>query len=448
MKHNRRLGGLYALLFCLALGGSVSAGQEAEEESGHPENAPVSGYFDLRYQYRGSEDYLDRDLVQSVSLDFGEEGVSLVSGHLHAQGYADLDLDTAAEDGAVFRDTYNDKVDARLFLAYLDVNSQAPPGLFRAGRQEIYQSPVFVHFDGIRLEAGERPGIKLKAGAYGGKPVRDIYETDTDNDGALAGAYLESRPWRGGRAHLHWTYLHEEYDDVEVEDNYYSLSLSQALYQRLRFRAVYSRVNDLNRDLTISGSLAVPESEFALRVSYYELLEKQEFTGVDLDYYYSALFNYQPYRQGGIWLHQGFNRVAAIDAGADFRELTGSEDETAYNHEFAHYFAVLSLMPYEGLTLSASGDRFDARDDSLDTTAYGGDVTYRHDKKFRVSVGSYYALYEYDYLLDDEQTDVRNYYARLRWRPLDNFRLDVGYEYEDTEEADYTTLKLKAAVYF
>jgi hypothetical protein len=85
------------------------------------------------------------------------------------------------------------------------------------------------------------------------------------------------------------------------------------------------------------------------------------------------------------------------------------------------------------LTLSLTGEYWKTGDSTY--RSGGLDATYvlkRRGRKGKLSAGTYYSLYKYDYYDErGERDDVRTYYARAVVPIVGHFSTDGKYEYED-----------------
>jgi len=134
--------------------------------------ADVSGYLSTKYRYRATDAASDQDLYQYLALDLGNPLSSKLTFHFFGRATADLDGHQGGERYYVFdsiNDTYDNWYTGRIYYAYLDAHGVANMEVIRLGRQLIYDAPVVLYFDGLRLETAEkRDLLGLKLGAYGG----------------------------------------------------------------------------------------------------------------------------------------------------------------------------------------------------------------------------------------------------------------------------------------
>ncbi|MDH5560772.1 MAG: hypothetical protein OEY59_07940, partial [Deltaproteobacteria bacterium] len=96
-----------------------------------------------------------------------------------------------------------------------------------------------------------------------------------------------------------------------------------------------------------------------------------------------------------------------------------------------------------GLALSLSGESWSSP--NYQGNAGGFELEYGADRikrSLRVSAGSYYSLYKYDYYLDyGERTKVRTYFVKTRIPLGENYSLTGSFETEDQIE-EYQILKM------
>lgn len=178
-----------------------------------------------------------------------------------------------------------------------------------------------------------------------------------------------------------------------------------------------------------------------VQASFYELLRTQRDYALEFDNFFSSALEYRPYTQVRGLVSKGFGEHFTLDAGADGRWLRDGDDEGAYNHEFERYFVTPTLqrVPWKGLSLSVTGEFWNSDED---VWSWGADATHKCTEALKVSLGTFYSLYKYDYYAASERDDVRTIYARVRWKLENNLRLDGGYEYEHSDFDTIQTVRL------
>ena len=123
-------------------------------------------------------------------------------------------------------------------------------------------------------------------------------------------------------------------------------------------------------------------------------------------------------------------------AGADTRQLTDDDDEAMFNREFTRFFLtpIIKNIPYKGMDISVTGEIWDS--EGRDTKSAGLDITHQCTDNLKVSVGTSYSLYKYDYYADTERDDVRDYYLKLNYKLTKDTKLSFSYAFED-DDFDY-----------
>jgi hypothetical protein len=95
------------------------------------------------------------------------------------------------------------------------------------------------------------------------------------------------------------------------------------------------------------------------------------------------------------------------------------------------------------LSISLTGEQWKAGPQRVNST--GADVSYAFKSGRRspkLSVGSYYSLYKYDYYISlGERTNVRTYYVKAAYPFAQRYAVNGSYELERGLE-DYKTAKL------
>lgn len=420
----------------------------------------IHGYLSTKYRLRATDEWSDQDIYQYVGLDVGDPLADRITGHLFARGTADIDGRQDTNGFYVFdsiTDTYDENFDFRLYYAYLDIHRVANLKKARIGRQIMYDAPVVIYFDGGLAETIEFKSLaNFQVGVYGGIPTHlyESYENNTQED-VIGGAFIKVRPWKGGKIGVHWTHVEDEYLYGKEKNDFYAFEIWQALSQRLRVHAKYTRIEEEDRDVIASASFYDPGQDLMIQGSYYELLETEKNRAVEFDPFYVSAREYFPYRQYRLLASKGIGEHVSVEGGFDMRSLKDEGDRSNYNHEFFRYFAVLYLIdfPVDGLEISGTGEVWDSKDQIEQIESYGGEVSYEFIERAKASLGTYYSLYKYDYYLNKEKDRVQTYYAGLKYSPREGFGFKVNYEYENDDFDDknfkgdevekYQTLKVE-----
>jgi hypothetical protein len=406
----------------------------------------ISGYLSTQYRYRATEEDSDQDVYQYIDLNIGNPISDKATAHLFARGSVDIDGKQDYEGYYIFDsvdDTYDNNYTGRLYSAYIDIHRVRGLDTVRFGRQLYHGAPISLYFDGGRIETAEvKEFISFKFGTYGGVPVH-LYEPDQEGN-AIYGSFIQTRPWPRARFLFNWTHVDNEYLYGEENNDFYSAEYWQSVTDHFRYHAAYTHLDDDPRDASGDLTLTTPDGNFIIQGRYYELLETQNFYAIDFDPFYAPLQQLEPYWQASGLIYAGLGENLAVEGGVDGRKLKDEDDESAFNHEFLRYFVTVmgGDLGTDGLEASASYESWDSYTREEEIRAVGGDITYKAADRSRVSVGTDYSLYKYDYYLDEERDQVRTYYARIKWYVVDSFRMDLAYEYEEDDFDIYHWAKI------
>jgi hypothetical protein len=418
----------------------ADAGRAASGSKEGEETLRIDGYLASRYRgrWRGGDD--DHDLDEVLWLEIGDPEKDRVSGRLMASVLADLDgHESASSPLFSLADTYDSSLHARLFEAYADVKSSKLSAL-RLGRQMIWRTPELAWFDGVLVETPEWRRERIRLGAYGGVPVH-LYESSPESD-AIAGLFVENRPWNGARARLDWMHLEDERRTAEHEDDLFGLGLWQGIGRSARVEARYTNVEGSSRDVRAAATWFDVDRSLLVQLSHYRLLETQDALVLELDPFSETLQELFPYDQTRLVASKGFGESLDLQVGADLRRVSDEDDVGVFNHDFERYFVTGTLpetLPAD-LSLALTLEAWES--DPTDVRTWGADLSRRFGDRLDLSLGSSYALYEYDALLGRERDDVRTSYVRGRWRRSERTSFEAGYEYQDDDLEDSHLVRL------
>jgi hypothetical protein len=417
-----------------------------------------------RWRSTGGEN--DLDSYGCLGLDVGDPYRDGVTAHLLARSSMDIHRRREGKDYYLFhgiddtyrlrteiRDgekTYEVRQNTRLYYGYVDVHRLNHVERIRVGRQLIYDTPEVAWFDGGSLLTSEfRSFESLQFCVYGGVPVHE-YESSASGD-SLLGAFAQAKPWPGGKAQLSFMHAQDRTESGEFEDDHLAASLWQSIGEHVSLHARYARLSDSGGNITARVTLIEPLSDLSVQASYYQLFEEEVRSAVEFDPYCSSLGELKPFWHANLLVQKGFGEHLTAEAGFEFRRLKDTSNESAFNHEFARYFATLSLsdLPIEGLSLTLNGDCWDTyRPPGGDNWTVGGDIDYGIGEKLKASLGTAYSLYKYDYDIERERDDVRTYYAGVKFWPIKMLMLGLSYDIEDDDFELYHTLKGELKVTF
>jgi hypothetical protein len=398
------------------------------------DGVPIHGEVQLRYRGRRTDDAEQHDLYTTLALDVGDAERNPFTAHLMGRLWLDLGGDDPNDLFFGTEDRFGSP-HGLLYYAYADAHRVDGFESIRLGRQQIWDTPVFVVFDGLRLEPKELGGLRL--GAYGG--LRTQYYDESTPDDLVGGVYGEGRPWEGGRLRVDYMRLEDEQRLGDASDDLLGLGLWQQLGEELALESEFTALEGRGRDLRLRAHYLEPESELMLQGTYYAMLQTQKEQALEVDPYFSSLAEYFPFQQVGLLASKAFGEHLSVDVGLDLRRLDDEDEVGEFNHEFERYYlsTVFPDLLLDGLELTLTADVW--QDDQQDVRTWGADLRREFKRDLEAALGSYYSLYKYDLFLDSERDDVRTYYAKLRYGRGEAVTLDLGLDYEDDDFEEYLT---------
>lgn len=427
---------------CASRAPSPDTGPEGEVADGAVADGPVHGSSATYFRARRTDDATDIDLYETLSVDFGDESRDATTGHLMFYAAADLDGRSASDgedaDFLDVDDSHDTAIVGRLYDAWVDLNAVDGLAEARIGRQQMVDTPVLTWFDGAWIETEEAQQRDLALGLYGGVPVH-MFESSREGD-VLGGVYLSSRPWKGGRVRLDYLHLEDETRLGEERDDLYALRAWHNPSERLRLSAGHTRLESDSRDLFGRGDWYDPEDDLRVQVYYRELFQTQGDLPLEIDPFYSSLRSLFPYRTGSLVASKGLGDRWIVEAGVARRAMSDEQDEGQFNREWDRYHGTLTIAELRpGLEVTLTGEAYD--DGGTTIEAWSADVSQELENGWEASVGSAYALYEYDVFLERERDHSRIWYLRVRQRG-DRQTLDTRLDYEEDDLDDYLVLRL------
>lgn len=438
----------------LAAESSPSLSSNNQEPTTTDSRYQITGYFSARYVYRtaaladgGHES--DQDLFGQLRLDVTMPKENRYEFHFFGTAAADLDGNRNSRyynPLETILDTYNRSYAGYLYEAHLDINSPlSSVTQLRLGRQGGTRDEGIL-FDGLAADLTLARNLHMTA--YGGAAVY-LYQIDYDwGSDVLGGAGIDYTPTRSTVLSLDYLFVKDEqnlYGTATLRDELISLKLWQSFSDFLKGTAKYRYINGDPRDLTVRLVQTLPAVDFEWYANYFRQFRIQRRQTTDLSLYYDVMGPSYPYQSIDVKVRKLFGTRYAVDLGYFHRVLLEGWGQTDFNRDYTRYYAVfeLSNLLSEGLSLSLTGEYWDSNGQSFSSA--GADATYvfkKAGKSAKISVGTYYSLYKYDYAIElNEKTNVRTYYLNGAI-PLGNgFSVNAGYEYEDSLE-DFQTVKL------
>jgi hypothetical protein len=420
---------------------SAAAALRADGPNSAPGVETVTGSLASRYRGRFAGDEDDHDLSETVDLALTDPD-GLWKASVLARGLLDLDGRDRAEDLDFFSlaDTYDHAFVPQLFHAYVDLE-KTPLELVRIGRQPLYETPVTVVLDGVRLDGAPSGAARVHAGAYAGIGEHP-YESSSSGD-FVGGAFGSATPWEDAELRLDWMHLEDARLGEGHEDDLLGVALVQDLPGARSASRIEGRFTSLEgdgRDVRVSGSHADGLRRWSLQGSIYRLLRTQEELAAPLDPFSDTLFELFPFTQAALSATKDWESVS-ITGGADVRRVDDASDEGEFNRDFERFFATVALPDVLGVSASLTGESWDATD--ADFESWGATLAHELAEPVEVALGTYYSLFKYDLFTGEERDHVRTYYLDLVWRPRPTQRWALRYELERNDSDDFHQLRLE-----
>ena len=405
----------------------------------------LSGSLSFDYRLRRTSDASDQDLYGLLSADYGDAQSQPVTAHLVARSAYDLDGHTNHTGSYVFdslEDTYQDRLTAQLYEAWVGGALTGAIASWKAGRFYVDDTPVETYVDGVRFETSETAALRMKLGAYGGLPSH-LYESSPTGD-LILGAFAEARAWKGGRTRLDWMRVDDQQIFADHLNDLYAISQWQQVGERVDLFGRFTFLESESRDLTLRATYADPAAKFHGQLAYFELFNAQKSLAIEFDPYFNSAFDYEPYRQIQVNAAQGIGDHLDLSGGFDVRRLTHDSSEGTFNHDFERFYLVPTLigLPDEGTSISVTGELWIATPERFATI--GGELDHEFSKEVKADVGTSYSLYKYDILLSQELDRVRTYYAGIDWKASAKLRLRLDYAWEEDPFDRYQTVRMRA----
>lgn len=416
----------------------------------------TSGSLSAKYLYRVAETpdlrFTDQDIFSNLRLDLTSTKEKGYEFHFLGTGRADLD---GRQDQTGFYpledagNAYSRSAQGYLLEAHLDMNNPLPLlTQARLGRQSgVRDEPVF--FDGLALDFG---GDRLALSLYGGAAIH-YYEIDGawGND-TLQGAGLDATPFAFSTVSLDYLEVKDKRefttDRKTLTDRMGAAKLTLRIPPVSRVTGRYRTLNSEPRDLTVRATTAWADAGGSLSASYFRQYRTQNELTNEFSLLYDVIGKSSPYESYDIKLRQFISTRVAFDAGYFNRKLINKTDQGSFDRDFSRAFVDIEVSGclLAGLACTAIGEQWKSESAAENTyEAAGFDATYtwrrKNGKDAKVSAGTYYSLYKYDYYIEPGVRDkVRTYYLTAQYPFTKAFSVNGGYEYEDSIE-NYTIVK-------
>ncbi len=417
--------------------GAMAKPPDVEDQS------PIHGTITTRYIARESDESRDKDVYALVEASVNDPDTDPWNAYVSGRVSRDLD-GGISDDASPFHsldDTHGDLMHGRLYEVWVEARATGLDVL-RVGRQELWDTPEWVRFDGLKVETQPGGVGKRQLGFYGGQPAR--LESSESGD-SVWGAWLKHRPWAGGSTRLDVMNLSDEERLGSDQNTLLSADVRQQFGTELGMEAAYTLLEGSPRELDLRANWARPAAGWVGQVRYHELLNTQHVLAEEFDPFSTALLTYQPYWQAGAMLAKSFALGFDLQGGWDMRRLNDAADEGEFNREYERGFltgAVHDVL-VDGCSVTLTGERWVG--DGSELATWGVDLTQEWGKDVSASVGSYYSMYKDDFLLGQEHQDVRTWYAKLKFRSDPRLKWTFGFDHEDNEIDSYDTITVRAA---
>jgi hypothetical protein len=408
------------------------------EQSGEERELAIHGRLSTRYVRRSSGGDSDSDIYTFLSLDVGEAAHDAFN--IHVDGRVARDLSGSSDTFGSLDDSQGDGTRARLYNAYVDFHDDSAE-LLRVGRQTDYETPEVIYYDGAHFRSVALDGYDSHVGTYGGIS-NHLYESSTDGD-RLYGLYVDSKPWAGGRVRLDFLHAEDERTLGSFDEDLFGLQVWQKM-EDLRLEGSVTRLDNENRDLRVASTWYDTEGDLLVRASYYRLLKEQSTRGLEFDELSSALFDIFPYEQLQLSAAKSAGRDVYLEGGLSFRLVDDDDDKGEFNRDVSRYYvtAAFEEVCSEKNTVSVTGEYWDG--DNQENEAVGLDLTRDVSEQLQTSLGTYYSLYKTDFVAGSEREDVQTWYMRFDYEMNENYDLEFGYEFEDSDVGDFHNIRMAA----
>lgn len=428
------------------------------------EDSPLvsSGFIQLRYDGKilskddlivgginYGKDYQDHKMFQTADFTLSEKSWGHFRFSMSGDFMEDIDdirSDESDKTGSI-HDSFDKRTNGYLYLLQAEVYNLGIVDYFRLGRQYIdYEIPSYV--DGLNFVLKYD---KINFYAYAGIPVHLYGETEfEDSKQAGGGANMLILP--DTKIALEYQYTEEK---PAITGSY-----SEEKTEFFRETAVSIRHSFLDNSYGYFGivtsdtalqhiegmaSMFFDKMNIGLDVSYLYQIDKIEKKPVTASPISSLTGTIMPYHHATLDISKGmFNDSVTLSCGGELRLLQSKGDESEFNHSYTHDYLAVTIDDFfiKGMNIGLHGDFFKGigSDNINSIITGGGEIEYKNNQTYNVTLGSYYSLYKYDYYDDvdqvDEKTNVYTIYSKGRyyiypWLYADaRYELNIHYIYE------------------
>ena len=415
----------------------------------------VNGYFSARYAYRTSSSSAggrisDQDFFGDLRVDITRPKRNDYEFHFLGSVRSDLDGNQEVTNFYPLEtvwDTFGSRTVGKVYEAYLVANGE-PAGYdtrTRVGRQAgTRDEPVY--FDGVALDVGKD---KWNLTLYGGAAIH-FFEVNTHwGDDALEGAGIDYRLFPSTGVSADFLAVKDKRTFTAAEDTVHDRMVSFKLWQRFepftRITAKYRLLDGDPRDLSVKLVTATQATDIEASLNYFRQFRTQYELSNELSLFYDVIGQSDPYQSYDIKVRKFFADRVALDLGYYKRELLHESDESSFNKDFHRVFVDVEVLDLflNNLSGTVLAEQWESHGRSYN--ALGADLSYkikRNGKEAKVSIGTNYSLYKYDYYIEPGvRENVRTYYVSAKYPLNHGLSVNGAYEYEHSFE-NYQTLRL------
>lgn len=438
--HTRFAAALVAAAAVVVLSGVPSGAQTFPPEPEMGLHGSFTTSLDWRRGHRSSAIRQDLDVTSMLDVTYRPD--KSWDFALSVSGTGDVDGRRPSFEPGIYNgiaETFDHAVQPWLYRLYgrraLDIGFG--PGRLTGltlGRQYT-AGEEFVWIDGAEL-TGEMPlgGADATFAVYGGVPVR-LFESQS-GDWLIGGRTA----LRIGRARVGLEAYHvedETWNKFVRKDNIGRFSLSSPIGDQAHLYAMVRGIDDEGLDGRARIAVNLPR-EMQVRFDARFQTEARSAHANEVDAASLVLgrasgLMRQAYMEYGGDLLIPIDGTWSVDVGATTREFDNPQNLNNIN--FDRYFAALQAEGLRFAGRKAGGSAtFEAYRSAADWTRTAtGEAHIDMTDRLRLGIASTYALYSYDYLLNQISNDVRVLTAKLRYKATDALRFDLRYDAEDDD---------------
>jgi len=412
------------------------------------------GSLTAKYIYRTAElpgqRFSDQDIYSTLRLDLTTTKEKGYEFHFLGWGRADIDGHQNQTGFYPLEDVgnaYSKPVQGYLFEAHLDMNKPLPlVTQIRIGRQSgTRDEPVF--FDGLAVDLGND---KLTLSLYGGAAIH-FYEIDsTWGRDSLQGAGLDLTPFSFSTINLDYLEVKDKREFTDQQDTLTNrLAAAKVTLRALAATYItgkYRTLNDDPRDFSVRAATAWTEGGGNVSLGYFRQFRTQNELTNEFSLFFDVIGKSSPYQSYDIKLRQFIAERVAFDAGYFDRKLLDEGDQNSFDRNFSRAFVDIELSGclFAGLACTLTGEQWKTGSNKYQSAGFDATYAWRrlNAKEAKISAGTYYSLFKYDYyVMPGVRDKVRTYYVNMQHPFTKNFSMTAAYEYEHGIE-NYNTVKI------